>query len=217
MRKLLRKELTVSASPLTYLFLSLSLLFLVPGYPVLCGAFFVCLGIFQTFRSAREANDVLFSALLPVAKKDIVKARYAFVCLIEAFSFLLMAACALLRMTVFTDAPVYRSNALMNANPFALGLALLIFGLFNLVFVGGFFKTAYQLTLPFVLFLLCAFPMIAAGEALHHFPGLEYLNAFGWEHLPLQLSLLYAGFAAFLLLTFTSCSRAQKRFEMLDL
>ena len=74
-RNILRKELTLSASPATYFFLVFGLMFFLPGYPVLCSVFFVTLGIFKSFQNAREANDFVFSALLPVAKKDIAAAK----------------------------------------------------------------------------------------------------------------------------------------------
>ena len=217
MRKLLVKELTLSASPLTYLFTLFGLMFFLPGYPVLCGAFFSTLGIFKGFEAAREANDTLFSALLPIAKRDVVKGRYAFVCLMEGCTLAFMALPVLLRMTVLSEAAVYRGNALMNANLFALGGACLLFGLFNWIFVGGFFKTAYQLGGPFLRYLIAAFLGIAVLEALHHIPGLEGLNALGTERLGLQLLLLLAGLAAFLLLTVLSCKRACRQFERVDL
>ena len=153
MRNVLRKEMRLSASILSYLFILFGLMFLLPGYPVLCGAFFVMLGIFQSFQTAREANDIVFSVLLPIAKRDIVKGKYLFVCLIEGCAFLLMTLSVLLRMTVFAQSEVYRANALMNANFFALGMACVIFGLFNLIFVGGFFRTAYRFARPFVTFI----------------------------------------------------------------
>lgn len=131
MRNILRKEMRLSTSVLSYLFILFGLMFFLPGYPVLCGAFFVTLGIFQGFQTAREANDIVFSALLPIAKRDIVKGKYLFVCLIESCAFLLMAVAVCLRMTVLSQSAVYRSNALMNANFFALGMACVIFGLFN--------------------------------------------------------------------------------------
>ena len=106
MRDLLRKEMRLSASVLSYLFMLFGLMFLLPGYPVLCGVFFVSLGIFQSFQSAREANDIVFSALLPIAKKDVVRGKYLFVCLIEAGALLLMALSVLLRMTVFSGSVV---------------------------------------------------------------------------------------------------------------
>ena len=216
MRKLLLKELRLSASPLSYWFIIFGLMFLLPGYPILCGVFFVTLGIFQSFQSAREANDIVFSALLPVAKKDSVKSKYLFVCLIEICALLLMAA-VLLRMTVFGTAAVYQQNALMNANLFALGAALMIFGLFNLIFVGGFYKTAYQFARPFLAYIIAAFLMIFLAEAVHFFPGRESFNAFGTEHLALQLALFGAGLILYLLLSLVSLKNAIRNFEKIDL
>ena len=217
MRNILLKELRLSASPLAYLFIAFGLTFFIPGYPILCGAFFVTLGLFHSFQAAREANDVVFSALLPVAKRDVVKGRYLFVCLVELGGFCLMALAVLVRMTALKDAVPYRENALMNANPFALGLALLIFGLYNLIFVGGFFKTAYKLGRPFVTYIIVTFLVIFAAEALHHVPGLGALNAFGTERLGLQLLLLAAGLALYALLTLLSCRKACRDFEATDL
>ena len=48
-------------------------------------------------------------------------------------------------MTVLKDSSIYRQNALMNANLFYLGAALFVFGIFNAIFVGGFFRTAHKL------------------------------------------------------------------------
>ena len=103
MRNILRKELKLSASPLSYFFILFGLMFFLPGYPVLCGAFFVTLGIFQGFQYAREANDIVFSALLPICKKDVVKGKYLFVCFIEACSLILMLFATLIRMTVLSN------------------------------------------------------------------------------------------------------------------
>ena len=62
MRNILIKEIKLRASPLAFLFIAFGLMFLLPGYPVLCGTFFVTLGLFQSFQYAREANDTVFSA-----------------------------------------------------------------------------------------------------------------------------------------------------------
>lgn len=217
MRNILSKELRLSASPLAYLFIAFGLMFLIPGYPVLCGAFFVTLGLFHSFQAAREANDVVFSVLLPVAKRDVVRGRFLFVCITELCAFCLMALAVVLRMTALRDAKPYLENALMNANPFALGMALVVFGLFNLIFVGGFFKTAYKLGRPFVTYIVVTFVVIFAAEALHHVPGLGALNAFGTEHSGVQLLLLAAGAALYALLTLLSCRKACKNFEKTDL
>ena len=217
MNALLRKEMRLSALLLTYLFLGFAVMTLLPGYPILCGVFFITLGIFQSFQSAREANDIVFSALLPVAKRDVVKGKYQFVLLIELCGFAIMAVLTIIRMTVLADAPVYRQNALMTANPFFLGMALLLFGLFNVIFLGGFFKTAYKLGKPFVTYIVVVFAVIGAAEALHHFPGLEALNAFGFDHFGLQLALFAAGALCFIALTVLSYKKACENFERIDL
>lgn len=217
MRNILRKELKLSANALSYWFILFGFMFFIPGYPILCGVFFVTLGIFQSFQSARETNDILFSALLPIAKRDAVKGKFIFVCFIELCAMLIMGAVTLCRMTLFADAAVYRANALMNANGFALGMAFVIFGLFNLVFAGGFFKTAYKFTGPFITYIILAFLMLGAGEAAHHFPGLEALNAFGTDSAILQGTLFAAGAALYAVLTAAGCSLSCKRFEKIDL
>ena len=217
MRNILRKETRLSASVLSYLFILFGLMFFVPGYPVLCGVFFVTLGLFHSFQSAREANDIVFSALLPIAKKDVVKGKYLFVCLIEFCALLLMALAAVVRMTALSDAEVYRNNAMMNANLFALGAAFFIFGLFNWLFVAGFFKTAYKFGRPFVVYIIVAFFAVALFEALHHVPGLEAVNAFGFEHLGLQLGSLAVGAALYALMTLAGCRLSCRRFERIDL
>ncbi|MCR4761285.1 MAG: ABC-2 transporter permease [Oscillospiraceae bacterium] len=216
MNALLQKEIRLSSSVLTYFFIAAAVMTLFPGYPILCGVFFVTLGIFQSFQNAREANDIVYSALLPVAKTDVVKGKYLFSVMIEMFGFLIMALLTILRMTVLSDALPYRQNALMNANLFFLGMALVIFGLFNLIFIGGFFKTAYKLS-PFIIYIIAAFLTIVAAEAVHHIPGLEALNAFGFDCFPLQFSMLLGGFAIYILLTGVSYKTACARFEKIDL
>lgn len=217
MKNLLIKEFRLSASVLSYLFILFGLMFFLPGYPVLCGAFFVSMGIFQSFRNMGETNDILFSALLPIAKKDVVKGKFLFVCLIEFCGVALMGACTAVRMTALRTVPAYVNNTLMNANPFAVGTALLIFGLFNLIFVGGFFRTSQRVGRPFLCFIAAALLTIATAEALHHFPGLAFLNAFGTDCLSAQLLLLLCGVILFALLTGISYSLSCRNFEKTDL
>ena len=123
----------------------------------------------------------------------------------------------IIRMTIFIESAVYKSNALMNGNLFALSMALVIFGLFNWIFVGGFFKTAYKFAKPFVTFIIACFFVIFLAEALHHIPGLAWINAFGTDCIGQQFILLAAGILLFLLMTLLSCRKACIDFEGIDL
>ncbi len=217
MRNIMLKEMKLSASPLSYFFILFGFMFFLPGYPILCGAFFTTLGIYQGFLNAREANDIEFSALLPISKREVVKGKYMFVSFIEACSLILMLASALIRMTALSDSAVYQANAMMNANLFAVGCAFFVFGLFNVIFLGFFFKTAYNMGRPFITYIIVVFLVIAAFEALHHIPGFDIVNSFGFDHFGFQVAMLFAGFAAFLIMTALSYKRACESFEKIDL
>lgn len=120
-------------------------------------------------------------------------------------------------MTVFADSPVYRENALMNANGFALGTAFVLFGLFNAIFVGGFFRTVYRIGKPFIIYIVVNFVVIAVAEALHHFPGLSALNAFGTDAFGLQMGLLILGMSIYVVLTYISFRKSCSQLERIDL
>ncbi len=217
MKNLLNKEIKLSASKLTFLFILFGLMTLLPGYPILVGAFFISFGIFHSFQAGRENGDILYSVLLPTAKADVVKSKFAFCIFIEACAFVLMTVLTFCRMTVLSDAFVYRTNAMMNANLVFLAFALLIFGIFNLIFVGGFFKTAYDYGKPFIRFIIIAFLVITVAETLHHLPGMEAINAFGFDSIVLQLIIFSIGLMCYIIMTRTAIKRSVDRFDKIDL
>ena len=215
MKNLLIKELRLPTSILSWLFLAFAAMTLIPGYPILLGSFFVCLGIFQSFQTIRENNDVLYTVLLPVEKADAVRAKYIVVCFLEILAWLLMAALTALRMTALEDAAAYVSNPMMDANLVYLAYAALVFALFNVIFLGGFFRTGYKFGKPFVFFIIAAMLVVLLAEILHHIPGLDFLN--GSNALGVQAAILAAGVAVYALATWLSCRRSIKIFETLDL
>lgn len=217
MKALLRKEMRLTSLVLTYLFIAFAFMTLIPGYPILCGVFFMTLGIFQSFQSAREANDIVFSALLPVPKTDVVKGKFIFTLFIELCGLAIMTILVLVRMTVWSNATVYTNNKLMNANFVFLAFAFFLFGLFNMIFLGGFFKTAYKLGKYFVIHIVVTFFVISIAEALHFIPGLEAVNAFGFDSIGLQATALVVGALLFVGLTLISYKKSCKNFEKIDL
>ncbi len=217
MRNLLYKELKLATPLLTFLFIGFTVMTFIPGYPILCGTFFICLGMFQGYQYCRESGDIIYSVILPVKKTDVVKAKYIAAAVLQIIAFGLCTVFSLVRMIFMSDAPVYLTNVMMAANPVYLGFMLLIFALFNCVFIGGFFRTAYNLGKPFVTFIIVCFGVIIIAEALHHFPGLEWLNTLGFEDLGSQLMVMAAGAAIYICITIISCRNSQRRFEKIDM
>ena len=217
MKNLIYKEFKLAMPLLTIAFLAFSLMTFIPGYPILCGAFFVCFGIFQAYQQGREDNDILYSVLLPVKKTDVVKAKYATTIILQMIAFLLCTVFTGIRMTLLADAKVYTTNVLIAANLVFLAFVLLIFTAFNAFFLGGFFKTAYRYGKPFVTFIIANFIIIGIAEALHHFPGLSWLNAMDFSYAGRHAIVIIGAAIVYVAVTAVSCKVSQKRFEKIDL
>lgn len=217
MKNLLYKELKLASSPLAFIFIAFALMAFIPGYPILLAGFFVCLGIFQSYQLTVENNDVLYTALLPIRKKETVMAKYISAVAIQMISFVLMVAFTLIRMNLLAGAGPYVENPLMNANPFFLGGILLVFSCFNWFFIGGFFKTAHKYGMPFLWFGVTTFVVIGIGETIHHIPGLDYFNYTGMDCKPILWIIMAMCMVAYCLVTWASCKMAQKNFEKIDL
>ena len=216
MNKLLKKEFTFTAHPIVYFFISFSLLTLVPSYPIVLSAFFMGLGFFQNFQIACQQNDVVYSAMLPVRKRDIVTARYLFVIIIEVIFLVFSSIFAALRMTVLADAAPFAENMMINANIVYLAWLLIEFCVFNVVFVGGFWKTAYKVGKPFFMFSIWTFVVVGLSEAMHHIQRLQFLNSKD-QRLGIQISIFIAACAIYILFTLLSIKKSQDRFERIDL
>ena len=180
MIKLLRKEIQLAASPLSYFFIGFGLMAFVPGYPILVGSFFVCLGMFQSFQTAREANDLTYTALLPVAKRDVVRAKYAFCCFIEICYFTLTGAVTLIRMTLLSNAAVYRNNVSDERKSCLSRLCTADSWAVQRNICRRIFSDCLQICQTLCKIYYCRLCGRGAGRnALSH-PGLAALNAFGF-------------------------------------
>lgn len=211
MKNLIKKELRLAVSPLSLIFILFALMTLLPGYPILMGAFFICLGIFQSYQVIRDNNDILYSALLPQKKRDVVTAKFLIAAMIELSGVAVMAVLTILRMTVLKDFPPYVSNVMMPATLTFLGFALLIFGEFNFIFIRGFFKTSYYFGKPFIIFIIVSVLTVGVGETLHHLPFVDYYGVL------FQTVSLISGAALCFLLTFIAWRQSQHMFEKTDL
>ena len=217
MKNLLMKEFKLATPVITYLFIGFALMTFLPGYPILCGAFFVCIGIFQGYQINKDSNDIMYSILLPVSKSQVVKAKYLTVAILQMAAFVLCLLFTLIRMTLFSNTAVYENNVLMPANFVYLAFVLLIFACFNVIFVGGFFKTAYGIGKPFILFIVANFIIIIAAEVLHYVPGFEWMNAMDFRFMTKQVISFIGALGIYIVFTVMSCRTSCMRFQKIDL
>ena len=140
MKALLSKEFKLCVHPALFIYLALILMLLIPNYPYLVSCFFVCNGIFFCFQNARENGDAMYTAMLPVSKAQAVKARCLFVVIIQAIDLVLMAG-----MCAFALVAMPETNGGGTDHGLSLiAFALVLFAIFNLIFLPSFYKTGYK-------------------------------------------------------------------------
>ncbi len=131
MKALLYKEFKLSMHYMCYLFIALfPLMILIPSYPAAIGFLYVlsCYPVlFLGANKGQQSNDLLFSTLLPVRKKDIVLARIFTVLFMQIAFIALM--CALLPLAIYLqDGMIAEAIAQGKDGPTTPGLPLQAFG-----------------------------------------------------------------------------------------
>ncbi len=214
MKALLYKEARL-ASLLTYFFLLFSLTVLIPNYPSLLGAFFICFGLFHTFQKGRENGEPLFTALMPIRKSDVVRSRFLFAALIRFCGLLLTLLFSLLRAHFLKDVPVYAQEQLLKPGFVLLSWMLLIYAAFDRVFMSQFYRTGRKLGVPFLLFSMVSVVMIFVSEILPHIPGMEWMNDGFSGGKPLYMFLISC--IIYGIVSFCSCRLSCRRFEKAEI
>lgn len=214
MTTLLYKEFRLVCHPMTPLFALFGLMVFIPNYPYTVIFFYVMLGLFFTFLNKREQRDLYYTALLPVRKRDTVKASCRLVLLIELASLVVLVPCCILSAHLWPE----KDNLVgLDANAALLAAGFLLYTVFNAVFLPAFYKTGYKVGASFVKALIPTTAGMVVLEALPHFPALLWLNNTTWAGNLRQLPLLLGSMMLFAGMTVFTVSAAEKRYEQVDL
>lgn len=214
MKALLYKQFRLVCHPMTPIFCLFGIMVLIPNYPYTVIFFYVMLGLFFTFLNIREQKDIYYSALLPVPKRDTVKAGCAFVVIIEVLSLVVLIPCSLLAVHL---QPGKDNLVGLDPNLALLAAGFLLYAVFNGMFLPSFYANGYKVGMAFINAVIPTTLAMGALEALPHFPALTWLDdldaATQVRLLPALIAsvLLYAGGMA---LTFRASAR---RYEKVDL
>ncbi|MCH3972478.1 MAG: ABC-2 transporter permease [Oscillospiraceae bacterium] len=214
MRNLLRKEWKLAMHPTAILFLVLSFLLLIPNYPYYVTFFYTCLGIFFICLSGRENQDLLYTMLLPVRKRDIVRSRILTAVTLELLQAVIAVPAAILRNRMPMNNEVG-----MDANIALFAFSFILMGLFNLFFFTRYYRTPDKIGRHFALASGVVFVYITAAETLTHIVPFfrDELDTKDPQFLPQKLLVLLIGIVAYALLTFAACRKSERSFEKLDL
>lgn len=159
MKQLFYKELKLCLPVQVPLFFLFAAMLFIPAYPYLVAGYFTCNSIYFMFNQSVGNNDLLFTALLPVSKAQVVKARVRFVVAIEMIMFLLFIPLC------------YANHLLVPRNPAGtdgsltfLAAALVLFTIFNGTFLPGFYRNEHKMDKLFLISLIAVFGWIILWE-----------------------------------------------------
>ena len=210
---LIKKEFLLTAHPMTYVFAFFGIMLMIPSYIYYVAFFYVTLGIFFAFMNGRENKDTYFDAILPVSKKDSVKAKVSFVWIVESVSVVFAIPFAVLSQKLN---PNGSNLAGIEANVAFFGLSLIMYSLFNAFFLNEFFKTAYKAGKAFVFGSIATAVFVLVAETADHMPVVgDYLE--GKHGQLVQLPLLFVGIAIFTASFFVVNIQCAKKYEKVDL
>lgn len=215
MTNLLYKEFKLAVHPTCYIFLLFAVMLLIPNYPYHVAFFYQTLAIFFIFLTGNATNDVFFTTLLPIRKRDAVKARFVTVIFFQLAQILVSIPFAILRARL--NLPPNAAG--MEANIALFGLALAMFGVFNVIFLPGFYRTAYQTGKPFMLACAAMLVFIILAELAIQLNPIwrAALDTTAPAYLPQQLVVLALGAGVYALLTWAGNALSARAFERLDL
>ena len=210
---LLYKEMRLVAHPTSIVFAFLGCLVLVPSYPYSVVFMFGCLAPYITFVNARETNDVWYTAVLPITKRESVLGKCLLVVFFQLFQLLFSVPFAILR-----DAMNMANNPVgLDATVAWYGFGFFLYAVFDLLFLTAFYKSGYKAGKAFILAAIPMVILMAAIEAAAHIPALVWMDSRQPEHLLMQLPILLVGIVSYGALVPLAYRISAKRFEKVDL
>lgn len=213
MFNLLYKEIRLAVHPNLFVFTCMGILILIPAYPYGIVFLFSGLGIYISFMYGRETNDIYYTALLPVQKRDTVKAKCLLVVVAQMVQLLLSLPFAFLRLAILSN----ENPVGIEANVAFYGLGFIIYAVFNSIFLPIFFKTAYKAGKAFIWSMLPAILVMTLMEVIVHFPRFYWLDSVALPDLLRQLPILIGGVLVYLFAILFAYRVSVQRFEQVDL
>ena len=226
MKALIYKELKLAMHPICYVFIFLfPLMILIPSYPIGIGFIYVltCYPIlFLGANKGQQSNDLLYSTLLPVRKKDIVMARILTVIFMQIAFILVMSAlypvARIINNAIAQSAEKpseYMIPGLgLDSYVLLVAIALIGYAIADIIFFPIYYKHGKSIVMS-TLFTILGFVVYIGifTIGLPFIPGLDILNNL---HLGIQFAILGGAILISFLLHFVVYKISSKRLEKVD-
>ena len=226
MKALIYKELKLAMHPICYVFIVLfPFMILIPSYPLGIGFIYVltCYPIlFLGANKGQQSNDLLYSTLLPVRKKDIVMARILTVIFMQIAFILIMTAlypvARIINNAIAQSAEKPNEYMIpglgLDSYVLLVAIALIGYAIADIIFFPIYYKHGKSIVMS-TLFTILGFVVYIGifTIGLPFIPGLDILNNL---HLGIQFAVLGAAILISFGLHVVVYKVSSKRLEMVD-
>jgi ABC-2 type transport system permease protein len=217
MYNLLMKELKLGVSPFFYIMPFLTgALMLIPAWLYFLVLLYFCfLTIPNMFAGYKTQNDLIFTTMLPVTKKDIVKAKVAVIVILELLHIIVAMIYGMISVRLYPNLIYYFFEPSLGF----WGLSFVMIAIFNLIFISMYYKTAYKYGAATIVSITAAILFAVGAEWLgiqNSFVS-DLFKGTGTEHLATHSYILVTGIAIFAIFTIIAYHIAIKRFEKVEI
>ena len=223
MKPLLYKEFKLAMHPICYVFIfAFPLMILIPSYPIAIGFLYVltCYPIlFLGANKGQQSNDLLYSTLLPVRKKDIVLARIFTVAIMQFVFILLITSLYPLALFINSKIPDATNPGLdLHGYVSVLGIAIIGFSIADLIFFPIYYKNGKSIVMS-TLFMILGFILYLGifTIAFPYIPGCEWYKKYLCDSgVGVQFIVLGVALIIYVIMHFLVYKISSKRLEQVD-
>lgn len=222
MKALIYKEFKLAMHPICYMFIfAFPLMLLIPSFPIGVGFIYILSSypiLFLGANKGQQSNDLLFSTLLPVRKKDIVMARIITVAIIQFVYILMLCALFPLAFLIHNSIPGDEIPGLgLNAFISVLAIAIVGYSIADLIFFPIYYKHGKSIVMSTLLTLLgFIFYLGIFTIVLAYIPGMEWYKDTLSGELWIQFIVLGVSLLFYVALHFIVYKVSSKRLEKVD-
>ena len=217
MYNLLMKEIKLSGSPFFYVLPFLTgALMLIPGWLYFLVTLYFCfITVPNMFGGYKSQNDLMFTSMLPVTKKGMVKARISFIVILELLHVVTAIIYGMVSVRLYPNLTYYFFSPTFGF----WGLTFIMLAIFNIIFISMYYKTAYKYGAASVASIIAAILFAGGAEwlGIQNSFVYELFKGTGADNMATQLSILLAGLMIFAIFTVIAYHIAIRRFERVEI
>lgn len=217
MYNLVMKDVRLAVPPFFFLLpILIGALMLIPGWVYFIVLLYFCwITVPNLFNQFKAQNDLMFTSVLPVSKRNVVKARVTVIVGLELLHILFAVIFGSISLILYPDVTYY----FFPPNMGFWGLNLAMLAIFNLIFIPMFYKTAYKFGWALTASVMAAmlFAGIAQWIGIQNPVVNEIFYGTDTQQVSLQAFILITGIVIFAALSVMAYRIGVKRFLQVEI